>query len=638
MIAKILKWIGLGLVGIIALSFATFIIAASFTSIPGEEKTPSGLKRNQALYVEMRDGVKIAIDVWLPEEHTENQKIPAMLYMTRYGRASDVGPLQRAMIGLGLAPSDDIQIFPAKAFNGAGYAFIQVDARGSGASFGNRLIETSPDEVKDYGEIVDWITKQPWSDGHVGAIGISYNGTTAELLAVTQHPAVTAVAPLYSDFDPQYGLVQPGGAKSGFLDAWGAHVGRQDNNDTCAIAGQTGFMCWVTKLWSSGVKPVDGSNGDRLLEQAIKDHQKNTPVADGFKSVVYREDLFGESGLKTSDISPFGYRSEIEASNVSYHLWLGWYDAATTDGALSRFNTFTNDQELIIGPFSHGGFNNVDPFVDPATPPSPSTPDQWGEMISFFDSHFKGTTEPKIGKSVRYYTMGADLWRTSDVWPPKGLTPTNYFFDTDNSLNQIAPDNTDASDSYVVDKSASSGNQTRWHTNLGGGDVIYPDRRDENQKLLSFTSAPLSQDMEITGTPILDLYLTSSTDDGVVHAYLEAVDKDGTVIYLTEGILRLIHRKVSDAEPPYAQLGVYHSYLKSDAAPMPIGQPEKVALNLYATSVKIPAGYSIRVSLGGADSSLFAPIPADSTPEWQVHRSSAMPSKITLPMAPLAGK
>ena len=84
----------------------------------------------------------------------------------------------------------------AERFNGAGYALVLVDARGSGASFGMRRFELAEDEVRDYGEVVDWIIEQPWSNGRVGAYGVSYAGNTAEMLAVNMHPAVKAVARL----------------------------------------------------------------------------------------------------------------------------------------------------------------------------------------------------------------------------------------------------------------------------------------------------------------------------------------------------------------------------------------------------------------------------------------------------------
>ncbi len=92
-----------------------------------------------------------------------------------------------------------------------------------GASFGSRAYEVNQDEVRDYGEIVDWIVGQSWSNGRVGAAGVSYDGDTAEMLMVNRHPAVKAVAPLYPDFNALDHLIFPGGVFLNFFaDDWGS--------------------------------------------------------------------------------------------------------------------------------------------------------------------------------------------------------------------------------------------------------------------------------------------------------------------------------------------------------------------------------------------------------------------------------
>lgn len=628
---KIFKWIGLSLLGLVIMIALAVTVSSFTTKLPGEKATPSGLPRNQALYVEMRDGVRIAIDVWLPEDYEAGDALPTMLYMTRYWRAQEVGPLQRGLIGLGIAPTGDLPIFPARAFNAAGYAFIQVDARGSGASFGSRPIEFSPDEVADYGELAEWITNQDWSNGAVGAIGISYNGNTAELLASTGHPAVRAVAPLYSDFDPQYGLVQPGGAFNAYLDHWGRTVGLQDENNVCALMDMSGVLCWALKLWAPGVKPVDADTDGALLAAAVAAHRKNTPVAEGFSKVEYRDDVFGDGPYGIGDTAPYALKDRIEASNVPMHLWVGWLDAATVEGALARYQTFSNQQELIIGPYSHGGFADTDPFADPALPPSPSTPDQWKEMIAFFDRELAEPAPTGAANSIRYYTLGSGEWRTTDVWPPAGLEDRTFYFGADGALVETAPADAEAFDPYTVDFDVTTGEHTRWHTNMGLGDVVYPERSEMDARMLVYTSAPLPADLEITGAPVIDLHVASTSADGVFHAYLEAVSPEGEVTYVTEGVLRAIHRKISDGEPPYAQQGPYHTFLRADAEPMVPGEVAQVPFHLYPTSVLIPEGWRVRIALAGADASMFKPWPADETPEWRVQRTAEHPSRVVLP-------
>ena len=611
------------------LALAVLAASAAFTRLPGEYETPAGIARNQALYVTMRDGTRIAADVWLPDDYA-GDRLPAMLYMTRYWRAQAVGPAQRAAIGLGLVEPEDQPFFPARKFNAAGYAFVQVDARGSGASFGWRIAEFAPAEIADYGEIIDWISAQPWSSGRVGTIGVSYNGNTAELASVTRRPALKAVAPLYSDFDPMLGLVLPGGARTIYLDRWGWGTGRLDRNDVCALANASDFLCPVLKLWAPGVKPVGADRDGTLLEAALAEHEKNADVAAAFRDVNFRDDEIGASGLRTADIAPYGLRDRIEESGVAMFLWLGWLDAATVDGALSRYNTFSNPQRIVIGPFSHGGRHDTDPFHAANAPVALSLDAQYEEKIAFFDGVLKEPPGAAPSRGIRYYTLGADRWRETDVWPPAGLEDAVFYFAPDGALLRDPPDS--GADTYAVDFAATSGERTRWHTNIGGGDVVYPDRAAQDRKLLTYTTAPFASDVEITGSPVVTLHLESTAPDTVVHAYLEDVAPDGRVTYVTEGVFRVLHRKIAKGSSRYALLEGGHSFARADAMPLPPGETAEIGFNLYATSVRIGLGHRLRIALAGADRSMFAPVSKGEPPRWTVSFGGAKASRLSVPM------
>src|SRR6185503_4690770 len=122
----------------------------------------------RSLYLTMRDGVKIAVTVVLPKDLPADQKIPAILNMTRYWRGRQGG--------------EPNAFIPAH-----GYAMVFVDARGTGASFGVWRAPFSQDEVKDYNEVANWIVTQPWSNGNIGAMGNSSTGNTALWLASTMN-------------------------------------------------------------------------------------------------------------------------------------------------------------------------------------------------------------------------------------------------------------------------------------------------------------------------------------------------------------------------------------------------------------------------------------------------------------------
>jgi len=173
--------------------------AAALATVAVSAAATAGVPTNEARYVTMRDGVRIAIDVWLPSR--PNGRVPVLMKATRYWRAFDVREPK--------AP--DFNLAEAKAVTGAGYALVLVDVRGSGASFGSWRTPWSPAEVADLGQVVDWIVKQPWSNGRVGAYGDSYAGNTAEMLATVGRRAVRAVVPISDDFDPYLGNAFPGG-------------------------------------------------------------------------------------------------------------------------------------------------------------------------------------------------------------------------------------------------------------------------------------------------------------------------------------------------------------------------------------------------------------------------------------------
>jgi len=195
--------------GLMSLAVTAFLTAR--VRLPGEETLAAGYRRNQAVYVPMRDGVEVAVDIWLPPDLRAGMRVPVLLETTRYWPAYRPGWLFRVLVALHLKRPDNLLYPELLYFSRHGFAVIIADARGSGASGGDRITELSPDEITDLGELIDWAARQPWSNGRVGTFGVSYLGNTAELAAVSNHPALRAVATFYNDFDMILGLARLGG-------------------------------------------------------------------------------------------------------------------------------------------------------------------------------------------------------------------------------------------------------------------------------------------------------------------------------------------------------------------------------------------------------------------------------------------
>jgi putative CocE/NonD family hydrolase len=348
---------------------------------------------------------------------------------------------------------------------------------------------------------------------------------------------VKATAPLFDRFDPIYNLGRPGGVfNEHFISQWRDGNATRDAGQRCPEGQQFNPQCLLLKLLVGPLKPVDSDRGGDELAGILAGRDNDFDVYTAVKSVTYREDELAPS-LTAAEISPFGLRQEIESGGVPMYIQMSWFDAASVNGTLSRYLTFSNPQQVVIGPWSHGGGDHTDPFFDPETPTDPSEAEQVQAVIEFFDRYLKGDGAAPIESSITYYTLGAGTWQTTSTWPPAGGETQTWHFAEGGMLVSVPPTGQGGADAYAVDFTASTGEDSRWHTPLGG-DVIYPDRREEDQKLLTYTSGPLTADLQITGNPVVNLYVSSTATDGAFFVYLEDVAPDGTVTYITEGILQ----------------------------------------------------------------------------------------------------
>ena len=582
----------------------------------------------ESLHLTMPDGTRIATDVWLPANLKVGQKVPTILRAVRYWRGYQPGPMASIVRLLGQGDPDAEN----KRWAEAGYAFVTIDVRGTGASFGQWAMLWSPEEITDLGQVVDWIVAQPWSNGRVGTYGVSYDGNTAEMAAVLNHPAVKAVVPQYGDFDVYTYLVRPGGVyNQKFFESWHTFTQRLDANDVCILAEIAGTTCDNLKSVITGVRLVDNDPDGTQLAAAIAGREAVNLVQVG-QSIEYHDDEWGSTGKTYGDMSPYSAKTAIENSGMPMYVWVSYLDSATVEGALSRYLTFSNRQKLIIGPWNHGGAEHADPFLPPDTPTVPSPEQQFQMVVDFFDAYLKDEPAPEPTWDITYYTLGEGAWKSTQTWPPAGFNPRRWYLGPNGSLTAAAPTGETGTDEYTVDWAATTGDSTRWHTGLFLADVIYPDRTEEDKKLLTYTSPPLETDIEITGSPVVTLYVASTEDDGAFHIYLEDVAPDGRVTYLTEGILRAIHRQVSYKEPPYVVRRPYHSFERADATPLVPGEVTENSLNLYATSVLIKQGHRLRIAVAGHDASVFARYPAEGTPVLAVQRNRLYPSHIELPV------
>ena len=138
-----------------------------------------------------------------------------------------------------------------------------------------------------------------------------------------------------------------------------------------------------------------------------------------------------------------------------------------------------------------------------------------------------------------------------------------------------------------------------------------PDLNARAERCLSFTTAPLSEDIEITGWPALELEIATSSDRGAIVATLEQIAADGSAAYLSEGFINFAHRRATD-DPGGHEGPVWHSWSKADLAPVVAGEPMDVQLELYPISCIVRAGERLRLTLAAADAdNLVVPTQGD---------------------------
>jgi putative CocE/NonD family hydrolase len=560
--------------------------ASPTTSAPSPAPKPDG-SADRSYYLPMRDGVRIAVSLWYPGHRAPTQKSPVLLVQTRYGRTG-------VYIHNENGHYDD--------FRRAGYVVAVLDTRGSTASFGPREVEMGPDEVRDMDEIIRHFQTQPWSNGQVIAQGVSYMADTADL-ATGSTAHLTGAIVRESDFDIYRDLMNPGGVSTNFfLDRWGTDTLRRDLGQSVDPALNLDCRLRIedcSKLFPRLV-PVDADRDFTLIRQAINGRHRWTPET--YKDAEFFDDV-AKNGYRMSDSSPAARLAEVREEAVPVQYWGSWMDAGTADAALSRYVAAPNvPAQVIISANDHGGEQSTDPFFAGQNPPRPPFDDQVAAMMAFTTKVRAGNP---IGRSIHYYVLGAKAFRDTPVWPPEGVAMRRLNLAAGNALvGEHAPTGGGA-DRYAVDFTATTGQATRWSTQIGTP-AAYPDRRAADAKLIAYTSAPFDHDVELVGRPDVTLLMAAETHDPAIFVYLEDVAPDGRVTYLTEGELRAIDRKPADpAKLPYPIDAPAHTYDRGDVLPVTPGKPFEARIALFPVAVLIRQGHAIRIAIAGADADCF---------------------------------
>jgi putative CocE/NonD family hydrolase len=553
----------------------------------------------------MRDGVRLAVDIHLPQGVCPPGGFPAILIFTPYYRrfalACDAKP--------GIEPSPNSAAY-RQMFVPHGYALVVVDVRGTGASFGCRDSFRSPAERQDYAEVIEWVAAQDWCDGRLGATGISYLGAACDFAAASGHPALKAIAPISAVWDTYTDHFYPGGILlSDLATGYGRIMDALDQDHREDLRK----FYYFAEPGLEGPAPVDDDPDGVALAKAIAEHAANVHMPDFLREFQFRDSALAHDPDFTSDsFSPHavsdGFRDDLAVLTIS-----GWRDGAYMNGSISRFLSIapgkvgSGNRALLLGPWDHGARCNASSFRRWPLPEFPVL----GAILRFFDQHIL-EMETGLGDEapVHYHTIRAEAWKSAPDWPPVRQEQT-LFLGASGDLAQ-APE-TESAVTYRADYSCGTGQNTRYgRLQIRNVQDYYPDWDEKPGNYLRFQSPPLGTALTVSGHPLLHLDFTSDQADACIFAYLEDIAPDGSSHYVTEGMLRALHRNLSEPSPTYRTTWPYRAFTRAEARPLVPGEAVSIDFALLPDNFALwpygrPGNWIIRTG-GEWRSSLTLPV------------------------------
>lgn len=500
---------------------------------PAEPAFPASMVARYHVPVAMRDGVRLATDVYLPAAEGE---FPTLLVRDIYTNGSTEARQRYA-----------------RWATANGYAFVLQNARGRYDSEGDWYPYFQ--EIDDGDDTLSWIAEQPWSNGRVGMFGTSYLASVQWLAALSSNPALVAIAPAMSPGDYYRDVAYPGGAFSLLSRAsWGIGTVGSRTNQSFPID------------WIDGIAKLPIAELDRALGFDVKH----------FRDWVAHPDY--DDYWKPLNLEARAPEMAVPALNIG-----GWYDVFLRS-TIGSFTTMQEEaateaarrgQRLVIGPWVHGW--NARRVGEMDFGPD-AVIDAEALQLEWFDHWLKDGPEPSTAP-VRIFVMGENAWRDEQEWPLARTEYTSVYLTADGGLAPEAP-------------AASAELGYRYDPDdpvpTLGGNIMRPELRgpfdqrplDGRDDVLRFETAPLEEPMEITGPVRAVLWAASSAPDTDFMAKLVVVKADGSAWNLVDGVIRARYR--NGFETPEL---------------MEPGTPQRFELDLWATSYVLQPGDRLRVDV-----------------------------------------
>ena len=492
---------------------------------------PCEVEEIENVFIPMRDGVHLAARIWRPKSAPQ-APVPAILeyipYRKRFGTA-----MRDAVTHGYLA--------------GHGYACVRVDLRGSGESAGVLRDEYQQSELNDGVEVVSWLAEQPWCDGQVGMMGISWGGFNALQIAALRPPALKAIVTVASTDDRYSDDVH--------------HMGG------CLLGDN---LSWASVMFSSNTLPPDPALvGERWREMWLERLEHSGLWLDAWLR-HQRRDAYWAHGSVCEN---------YEAIQCAVYAVSGWADGYS-NAVFRLVERLSCPRKGLIGPWGHRypHFGEPGPAIGFLQ-----------EMLRWWDHWLKGRDtgimhEPRLRVWMQdsvppttSYPRRPGRWVATKTWPSPETATRRYRLAWHRLVEEtvkITEETVNIQSPLTVGLFAG-----KWCSYAEGPDLAH-DQREEDGGALVFQTKPLQEPLEILGSPCVELDLASDRPVAMIAARLSDVAPDGKATRVSYGLLNLTHRDSS--EHPSA-LVPHRRY--------------RVIVHLNGCGQHFPAGHHIRLSL-----------------------------------------
>ena len=580
----------------------------------------AGMRVLRDVMVAMRDGVHLATDIYLPHYDGADGEggadaalaLPVILERTPYGKhlrsRSERGPghseaMERADI--------------ARYFVARGYAVVYQDCRGRYGSEG-RFIKYTSDADDGY-DTCAWILAQGWCNGRIGTKGLSYAAHTQAALGSAGAPGVVAMVLDSGGFSNAYHSgIRHGGAFEMKQVTWALGQALESESvradpDSRRALMSINLMEWFCKVneWAPGSSPLSAA-----------------PEYEDYVFEQWRNGAFGDYWRRPGLFAQGYYDRFCQAATMHISSWYDPYARSACENYTGLVAAGRGPAHLILGPWTHGNrflsfAGDVD-FGPHATLHGNLASDFLALRLDWFERHLKqddGATEPF---PVRLFVMGGGSgqknaagrrehggnWRAEPAWPLARAREVPYYLHAGGALSSTRPQAADAALDYLHDPldptvtnggAVTSGEPLMYGGAFDQGPVQQqvrgqaPGQAHAAQAVagvgvLSFVSAALEQDTEVTGVIRAHLWVASDClDTDFTFKLIDLAPPnddypDGYAMNLTDGILRMRYR--DSWETP---------------ALMTPGQRYAICIEALPTSNLFKRGHALRIDISSSN-------------------------------------